>query len=152
MEPSPADNTAPRRRLIVLWAAMTWSVVIYCILAFVLAGGESRRGLPDRLVGPLAFLPYLLPLLLGGAGFQAYQAMALKNAEPGQWGDRPQTEWPRVQTGLIAMLAIFEMNVIVGLLFFFLGAPLGKFLVFAAGTILLNVVGLIRVRSTWPTD
>lgn len=147
---------ARRRTLLILWAAMVSSVVLYCVLAVIVS--QSRTGLsgpfvlPDYLDGMLTFLPYLLPLLLFPVGAAAYQRLALKGVEPSRFGGRPKTHWGAVQTGFIAMLAIFEVNVLVGLVFFFLGSPLAKFLPFAVGTVALDVIALRRLMDTWPVE
>jgi hypothetical protein len=137
----PVDDDARRRTLLIIWSAMAFSVLIYCFLAYTLSQGPGRRNLTDSLTGPLAWLPYLLPVLLYGLGGNSYNALALKHG---------RRSWAAVTRGFITMMAIFEINVIVGLVFFFLGTPLDKFLTFAVGTLLLDALALRRLMATWP--
>lgn len=137
----PTDDTERRRIILIIWFGMTASALIYCFMGYWLSSSPARRSLTDRLVGPLEYLPYALPILLFWIGWNLYNAVALKSPPP---------TWTAVQSGMVTMLAIFEVNVIVGLLFFFIGTPLDKFLVFAAGTLILNAIALRRVMATWP--
>lgn len=149
MEPIPGEG-ARRRTLLILWFAMTASVGVYTALTVMLSSGPARQGLTDRLTGPLTLLPYLLPLALLAAGLALFRALALAGTEPGKWGERPQIPWSRLQTAFIAMMVVFETNVLVGLVLFFLGSPLPTFLLFAGGTLLLNLIGLRQLTATWP--
>lgn len=140
----PAHDDARRRTLLIVWSAMAFSVLIYCFMAYALAQGPGRKNLTDYLTGPLAWLPYLLPVLLLWLGWSVYNAVALKSAKHGQ------TSWSQISQGFVTMLALFEINVITGLLFFFLGTPLDKFILFAVGTLLLDALALRRLMTTWP--
>ncbi len=152
--------TPSRVTVLIVWSAMTFSVAIYGFLAFTIAQGRAgRREMPltDYLAGSLAFLPYVLPLILLALGWQLYSRIALRGSGSGggdeaRWGEQTRPTWSRIQTGLIVMLAVFEINAIVGLVFFFLGSPLEKFWIFAAGTLLLNALALQRLIATWPRD
>lgn len=140
----PVPDATRRRTILIIWFAMTFSVVIYGFLAYTLGRSPGRANLKDPLTGPLGYLPYALPILLLVIGGSVYNAVALRGAGPGK------ASWGAIQTGFIGMLAIFEANVLVGLAFFFLGAPLDKFQLFAVGTLILNAIGLRRLLATWP--
>lgn len=155
MSSFPGGATARRRILLILWAAMTLSVVVYCVLATILSESPERERVqpPPALTEALAYLPYVVPLLLFALGWTIYSRIALKGAENGRWGESGQAaSWNNLQGGFIAMLAVFEMNVVLGLVFFFLGASLSAFFLFAAGTLILNIIGLRRLISTWPRE
>lgn len=147
---------ARRRTLLILWGAMVSSAIFYSGLAVFLS--QTRSNLngpyarPDHLTGSLSLLPYLLPFALFPLGAGLYNRIALKGVETPRMGGRPKTQWSAVQIAFIVLLAVFELNVLVGLLFFFMGSPLEKFLPFAVGTIALDVLGLRRLMDTWPTE
>jgi hypothetical protein len=128
--------------LFILWGAMTFSALIYVGLAFMIdqqrtTNAAVTASLKDHLTGPLQYLPYVLPILLGGLGLMLFATLV--NKESGG------SYFAKVQTAAIAMLAVFEVNVILGLVFYFMGTPFGKFIPFAVGTVALNVVGLQRI-------
>ena len=143
---TPSSNDTPsnqRVTLLIIWSAILFSVLTYCLLAVLISDTPGRMARPDPLQGALQYLPYLLPLAALVTGLGAYNAIALSEDLP---------DWKRTKTGFITMLAIFESNVIVGLVLFFLGMPVAKFFLFAATTVILLSVGLWRLMTTWPRE
>jgi hypothetical protein len=123
------------------------------LFAIVVAGQEDRRvedltPRPDPLAAtPL--LPYLLPAALLAAGLALYGLITRGVTR------RPAHDaraWTRVQFGFAAMMAVFEANALVGLAYYLRGASIATFFVFAGLTVLLFVVGLVRLFMTWPRD
>jgi hypothetical protein len=128
--------------LFILWGAMTFSALLYLGLAFMINQSRTTNAtvmssLKDYLTGPLQYLPYALPILLGSLGLTLFSALLNKASGSNYFA--------KVQTAMIVMLAIFEVNVILGLVLFFIGTPFVKFIPFAVGTVALNLVGLQRI-------
>lgn len=146
------DSSAARvRTMYILWGAFFASNGLYGLLAYFLAQGraqhpEQAAGLHDPLTGLLAFLPLALPLLLLPVGLLMWQQARAGTLSGAAGSERAETsELARTQTALILLMAVFEANTIFGLLFFFLGAPLIKFLLFLIGTACLMLVALQKL-------
>jgi len=136
-------DTQKVRILFVTWGGLTFTNLVYGMLAYIIsrqrASAPATAPLTDRLVGPLSILPYVLPLFLGAAGVALFHVL-LRTISGNQ------TDYiGKVRVATVGMMVIFEANVIIGLLFFFLGTPLEKFMLFGIGTIILDLIGLHRL-------
>lgn len=143
------DTSARRVLLIVAWFFFLCSIGLFAVGLAPVA--DRRLGdltpRPPLLTGPLALLPYVLPLLLLIIGLIVYRRIAgtrrLDNTPEG---------WRRAQIAFAAMMGVFEINALVGLTIFLLGEPFLLFFVFAGTTLALFGVGLWRLLTTWPLD
>ncbi len=142
-------QAAPRKLvLLIIWGALTASVGVYVLLAYQIQPRGGRPAPPGDAPLYLAeLLSWALPVLMLGAGLTAYRVLrpSLDDPFPGT-GEPVSTQpvWQRISTATIVMMALFEVTVVAGLLFFFLGAPMGVFLRYAGATVLLDVIGLTR--------
>lgn len=136
--------------LVVLWAGMTGSILMYAALAYVLLQSGTRPDTGGSSLSILALpLSLIVPIIALVGGLAAYRAYA----RTGMDGMTSPTADPlaidaarrRIQMGTILMLGIFEVVAIVGLVLFFVGAPFPAFARFAAANLALNVVGLVLV-------
>lgn len=135
-------NPKKVQTLFIIWGAMTFSALIYVFLAFMIdqqrtTNTTAASSLKDYLTGPLQYVTYILPVLCGGLGLTMFAMLA--NRASGS------SYFSKVQTAAIVMLAVFEANVLIGLVFYFMGTPFVKFIPFAVGTVALNLVGLQRI-------
>ena len=141
----------PSRRLLlaVAWSCFLCSVGFFLVLA---APIQDRRAVDltprsSLLSGPVAALPYVLPLLLLLVGLAAYRRIA----GPGR-GDSTPAIWKRVQIAFFVMMGLFELNILAGAVLFLMGESLFVFAAFAGTTIALFALGLWRLVTTWPRD
>jgi len=152
----PNTPQAKRRALTLLWAAMTSTVGVYALIALFLS--RTRTGLsgtgvaPDYLQGALQYVGYILPValfLLGIFVFDAIRSGRIVRFSQNAALTPEQQAWQRISTAFMAMLAIFEANMLVGMAFFLLGSPFERLIPFAVTTVLLMIIGLRRLMDVY---
>jgi hypothetical protein len=149
----PGTQPTPLRRartVRVLWAALVIATLIYALLAFLL----RRQGvqLPHILPPPLIGSAPLLALLIGGIGLVLAwflgTVLGPRPAGSGSFESRPsQSAWPKIQSATLIVSAIAEWVAVMGLLFFFLGLPFPRFLLFIGLSLLIHAVNFIRLQG-----
>jgi F0F1-type ATP synthase membrane subunit c/vacuolar-type H+-ATPase subunit K len=151
-----------RQTYFIIFFALLMSVGIYVLLGFILS--QSRKPLP----APAEPLRLVFHVLAAGALVAAVAWMQFRTgnrvrdlAEVGTFSTRTgtirtATTPPRnvmtpgeFQTETIIALAIAEVCVILGLTYFFMGAPLVAFLPFAAGTLAVDLLGILPKALTY---
>ena len=155
MSQMPQTPAAKRRALTLLWAAMTASVGMYTFVALLIS--RTRTGLsgtgvaPDYLQGALQYAGYVLPVALFFLGTFLFDAIRSgKIVRFTQESSPPELRaWQTISTAFLVMLAVFEGNILVGMMFFFLGSPFERLIPFAVTTVLLMIIGLRRLMDVY---
>lgn len=145
------DTSARRVVLIVAWFFFLCSVGLFAVGAAPLADRRAQDLTPRAhlLTGPRAALPYALPLVLLPVGLAVYRGVFGPTRI--RAGNTPEG-WRRAQTAFLAMMGVFEINILAGLTLFLLGESFPLFFLFAGTTLVLFGVGIWRLLTTWPLD
>jgi len=153
LEPaSPLGRQATKATYFVIFFSLTFSVVIYGFLAFILSQSKTPRAVSPSL-GTLRPLFYILAAvaLLASIAWVTFRTQSQTGSGAGTTLDALSLMPPqRFQTETIISLALAEVCAIVGLLLFFLGAPLVEFAYFAAGTLAVDLLFILpRAIGYW---
>ncbi len=138
---------ANKRTWLIIFGALVWSVVIYGFLTFLLSQNPVSRPNPAN-AAPLRPFVYgaALLALIGAAAYLHFTTYGKIGGE----GRAPTLSGEQFQTHSIIALALSEACSIIGLVLFFLGAPMQEFFGFAAATIVLDLVFILpRGLSFW---
>ena len=126
--------TPTRQTWLIIFGALAFSVVMYCVLGFITEQHPRR-------VNP-ASVAQMRPFLIGAAVVMLVISVAwIRFRVDGKIGGegRDLAMSPeQFQTDSLVALALSEACAILGLLLFFLGAPLRELAMFAAGTLLVD--------------
>lgn len=147
--PAPSSQAALTRQavLVVIWIGFLFFLGSLCLAAAYVADArqDGERIVTVRpLGGALALVPYVLPLALLGAGLALFRRFARPGAV---------STWPAVTRAFVALLALYEVNSVVGfVLFIARPAPASTFFISAAASFVLLLVGLWQLVAVWPRE
>ena len=137
---------------LIIWAAICVSVLIYGLVCFMMLSSPQRQ----MLRGPQPAFEYTMYAVavatLIAASVWAYRSTAAVSQRAMQ-AAHEKTPLPNpgeFQTNSIIALTLSEACSIYGLMLFFMGMPISKFAVFAAGTLLVNIAVILpRGLAYW---
>lgn len=140
------SRPATRTTWFVLFAAMTWSVLVYGLLVYLLGQSRNRpplAGTTHSVMRPVLYLLAGVNLLLAVVlpGFIVKKNTQTDSSAP--IGSEPVPEPSVFQTASIVSLALSESCAIFGLLLYFMGEPAREFWSFAVLTLLFNVIYIL---------
>ena len=143
----PVSQAALTRRavLVLVWIFHLGFLGTLCLAAAYVADerADGLRVVTERpLSGAFVLLPYVVTALLLATGFTLYRRLA-----------PPEAAWPAVQRAFFVLLAVYELDALLGfVLLLTRPTPAATFFLFAGATFVLLCAGLWQLMTTWPRE
>lgn len=134
----------------ILFAALTFSVVIYGLLCFIMEQDPKPRTINPATVAQMRpfFIAAAVGVLLVSVAWMRFRV----DSKIGGEGRAVMLTPKQFQADSIVALALSEACSVFGLTLFFLGAPLKEFALFALGTLVVNFAFILpRGLQFWAT-